>query len=298
MISVAEDAGFRRRALEGAALMILCAVLLAVTTLLAKTLGRGVGGTPLHPLQVSAGRFCFAFATILPFALWFRPPIRGSAWALHVGRSFCGWAGVSCMFAAAALMPLADATAISFLSPMITMLLAIPLLGERVGPWRWSAAAVALGGGMVIIRPGTDAFQFAAVIALVAALFQGVEAILIKKLTARENPLRILTINNAIGATIAASAAAFVWTAPSPGQWAMLAILGATMVTAQSLFLFALRRTDASYAIPFFYATLLFAAAYDLALFGEAPDGVSIAGMVLIVAGALVLAWREGIRRR
>ncbi|MDA0664217.1 MAG: DMT family transporter [Proteobacteria bacterium] len=278
--------------------MILCAALLAVTVLLAKTLGRGVEGMPLHPLQVSAGRFCFALATLLPFVAWFRPAIRGSAWALHVGRSFCGWAGVSCMFAAAAAMPLADATAISFLSPMITMLLAIPLLGERVGPWRWTAAAVALGGGMIIIRPGTDAFQFAAVIALVAALFQGLEAILIKKLSVREDPLRILFINNTIGAAMSATAAAFVWVTPGPAQWGMLAVLGATMVTAQSMFILALRRTDASYAIPFFYATLLFAGIYDFALFGDAPDGISIGGMVLVVAGALVLAWREGFRRR
>lgn len=292
-----EPGGIDRAALTGAGLMILCAALLAVTILLAKTLGRGVEGAPLHPLQVSAGRFCFALATLLPLVAWFRPPVRGSAWALHVGRSFCGWAGVSCMFAAAAAMPLADATAISFLSPMITMLLAIPLLGERVGPWRWSAAAVALGGGMIIIRPGTDAFQFAAVIALVAALFQGLEAILIKKLAGREDPLRILFINNTIGAALSATAAAFVWVAPSPAQWGMLAVLGAIMVTAQSLFILALRRTDASYAIPFFYATLLFAGLYDFALFGDTPDAVSIGGMVLVVAGALVLAWRESIRR-
>ena len=290
--------GLDHAALTGAGLMILCAALLAMTVLLAKTLGRGVEGVPLHPLQVSAGRFCFALATLIPFVAWFRPPLRGSAWTLHVGRSFCGWAGVSCMFAAAAAMPLADATAISFLSPMITMLLAIPLLGEKVGPWRWSAAAVALGGGMIIIRPGTDAFQFAAVIALIAALFQGLEAILIKKLTGREDPLRILFINNSIGAVMAATAAAFVWVAPSPAQWGMLAMLGAIMVAAQSMFILALRRTDASYAIPFFYATLLFAGIYDFALFGDSPDAVSIGGMVLVVAGALVLAWREGIRRR
>jgi len=293
-----DDAQFRRRALEGAALMILCAALLAVTTLLAKVLGRGVEGIPLHPLQVSAGRFCFALATILPFAIWFRPTFRGSAWTLHAGRSFCGWAGVSCMFAAAAMMPLADATAISFLSPMITMLLAIPLLGERVGPWRWSAAGIALAGGMIIIRPGTDAFQFAAVIALISALFQGIESILIKKLTRRQDPLPILTINNAMGAVLSLCVADFVWVAPSPAQWGMLAILGATMVTAQSLFLLALRRTDASYAIPFFYATLIFAGIYDFALFGDAPDTVSLAGMVLVVVGALVLAWREGMRQR
>jgi drug/metabolite transporter (DMT)-like permease len=63
----------------------------------------------------------------------------------HVMRVLCGWTGVTLMFAAAAMIPLSDATAISFLNPVFCMILAIPLLGERVGPWRWLAAAIAGG---------------------------------------------------------------------------------------------------------------------------------------------------------
>ena len=152
------------------------------------------------------------------------------------------------------------------------MLLAIPLLGERVGPLRWSAAAVALLGALVLIRPGSEAYQPAALIALASAALIGVEMILIKRLSDREPPLRILVINNAIGALIAAIAAAFVWTLPSPSQWAMLAALGFSMLGAQALFIQALRAADASYVVPFFYTTLVFAALYDMALFGDWPD--------------------------
>jgi drug/metabolite transporter (DMT)-like permease len=278
---------------RAAVMMVAASAIIAVTSLLAKALGRGVQGTALHPLQVTAGRFGFALAVLLAASVWLRPRLAGAAWPVHLGRSLCGFAGVTCLFAAAAAMPLAEATAISFLSPLATMVLAIPLLGERVGRVRWSAAAVAMLGALVLIRPGTDAYQPAALIALAAAAFIGMEAILVKRLANREPPLRILLINNAMGALIAAAAAAFVWTLPSPAQWAMLAALGISMLAAQVLFIQAMRVADASYVVPFFYITLVFAALYDMALFGDWPNLWSQLGIAIILAGAMLLAWRE-----
>jgi drug/metabolite transporter (DMT)-like permease len=283
-----------------AALFIVgCAALVAMTSLLAKLLGRGViDGGELHPLQISAGRFLFAWLALLPVVAWHRPGFRGVAWRLQALRSLCGWGGVSCMFAAAALMPLADATAISFLNPMVAMVLAIPLLGERVGPWRWGAAATALAGAWLLIRPGTDSFQAVALIALAAAAFMGLEAILVKRLTGADRPLRILFVNNSIGAVLALGAASFVWVPPTPEQWLALAAVGVVMVMAQTLFIQGLRRADASFALPFFYATLVFAAVYDYFVFTVIPAPLSLAGAALIVVGALVLAWRETLARR
>jgi drug/metabolite transporter (DMT)-like permease len=291
--------------LRAALMMIGASALVAVTTLLAKMLGRGLGAATggieavgLHPLQVSAGRFVFAFLALSLAAAWLRPSFAGARWRMHFTRSLLGWLGVSCIFAAAARMPLADATAISFLNPLVTMVLAIPLLGERVGPVRWLAAGISIAGALILIRPGTDAFQFAALIALSAALLTGAEAIVIKRLAAAEPPIRILIVNNAIGVVLSLSAAAFVWIAPSPAQWAMLALLGFTMAGAQALFIQAMKGAEASFVMPFFYATLVFAALYDLALFGEWPDMASRIGAAIIVAGGVLLAWREGLARR
>ena len=279
--------------------IVACAALVAMTTLLAKLLGRGViDGVELHPLQISAGRFLFAWLTLLPFVAWHRPSFKGVAWQLQTLRSLCGWGGVSCMFAAATLMPLADATAISFLNPMVAMVLAIPLLGERVGPWRWGAAATALAGTWLLIRPGTDSFQVVALVALAAAVFMGLEAILVKMLTGADRPLRILFVNNSIGAVLALGAASFVWVPPTPMQWLGLAGVGVVMVSAQTFFIQGLRRADASFALPFIYATLVFAALYDYLAFTVIPVPLSLAGAALIVVGALVLAWRETLARR
>jgi len=282
------------RLIRGAAFMLAAAALLAATSMLAKILGNGLYGPALHPLQVSAGRFAFAFAALVVVAPMMKLRFdKGTPYRWHFLRSTLGWLGVTCTFAAAARMPLAEATAISFLSPICTMIFAIPFLGEKVGPVRWSAAAISLAGALILIRPGTDAFQFAAILALAAALLLGLEMVVIKRLSGGEPAIRILFINNAFGATISITAATFVWVPPSGDQWMLLIVLGLIMVTAQSCFIQAMKSADASFAVPFFYTTLVFAAAYDFGLFGVIPEMLSWVGAAVIIAGALFLAYRE-----
>lgn len=278
--------------------MLAASALIAVTTLLAKALGQDGAGAALHPLQVSAGRFAFGFAALALIAAIRRPALAGTPLGLHAARTLAGWAGVTCMFAASARMPLADANAISFLSPVAAMVLAVVFLAERVGPWRWAAAGICLAGALVLIRPGSAAFQPAALLALAAALLMGVETILIKQLAGREPVLRLLLVNNAIGTVIAVAAVLAVWQPPTAPQWAMLVAIGLVTVSAQAFFIAAMRLAEASYAMPFFYATLVFAAACDAAVFGVLPDAAGLAGAGIIIAGALLLVWRESRTRR
>jgi drug/metabolite transporter (DMT)-like permease len=202
------------------------------------------------------------------------------------------------MFASVAHIPLADATAISFLNPVFGMIFAIPLLGEKVGKWRWSAAGIAFVGAIILLRPTPDSFQPAALLALGAAVILGFELNIIKKLTRRENPFSILLINNAIGVCVAGFAVMWVWAWPTPAQWALMAVLGCAMAVAQTCFVNAMARADASFVAPFSYGTLIFAAIYDVLFYDVVPDGVTIAGAAIIIAGALLLAWREGRRVR
>ncbi|OIQ25823.1 MAG: hypothetical protein BM562_16925 [Alphaproteobacteria bacterium MedPE-SWcel] len=278
-----------------AALILLATVFIAATTLLAKSLGTDALGPPLPALQISQGRFVFAFIGISMAVLVRRQRIRAPNLPLHIGRSTFGWGGVTLMFASVAFIPLADATAISFLNPVIGMMLAIPLLGEKVGPWRWLAAAIALGGAMVLLRPTPDSFQPAALLALGAALAMGAELIFIKKLAGREPPLQVLWVNNLIGMIIASLAAIAVWQMPTPAQWGALAALGGLMACAQACFINGMARADASYVAPFSYATLVFAALYDAAIFAVIPDAISLLGAGIILSGAGLLAWRESV---
>ena len=275
------------------ALMLTATAFIAATTLLAKAIGNGSLGAPLHPMQVSHGRFLFAFLAIGGMAALRRPSIGRPALGLHLGRTSLGWAGVTLMFAAAAQMPLADATAISFLNPVFAMVLAIFFLGERVGRVRWTAAAIALVGAVILLRPTPAAFQPAALLALAAAVMLGAEVIFIKRLSGREPPFQILLVNNAIGLVIASIAVLWVWTPPTATQWVALMGIGGIMAAAQACFVNAMARAEASFIVPFSYATLIFSALYDGAVFARWPDAVSVVGASVILSGAGLLAWRE-----
>ncbi|MFN3144123.1 MAG: DMT family transporter [Paracoccaceae bacterium] len=276
--------------------MLTATAFIAGTTLLAKAIGAGHLGEPLHPLQISHGRFVFALAGIATLAAVTRIRFTRVHWRLHAGRTLMGWGGVTLIFAAVAFIPLGDATAISFLNPVFAMMLSIPLLGEKVGRVRWTAALIALCGAAILLRPGAAGFQPAAFLALGAAAVLGMELILIKKLSGREAPLQILLVNNAMGVCIASLAVLPVWVPPTPAQWAALAGIGLMMASAQACFVNAMARADASFVTPFSYLTLVFAALYDALVFNVLPDAVSVMGAGVILAGAGLLAWRE--RRR
>lgn len=266
---------------------------IAASTLMAKALSSDTNGAALHPLQISHGRYLFAFVALSSVALILRPRLERPHLPLHIARSICGWAGVTLMFAAVAYVPLADATAISFLNPVFAMMLAIPLLGEKVGRIRWSAAGLALCGALVLLRPTPDSFQPAALLALGAAVALGFEINVIKILARQENPFQILLFNNLVGLTIASLAVLPVWVPPTAAQWVLLAGTGVSMAIAQAFFVNGMARADASFVAPFSYATLIFAALYDAIFFDVIPDAITLLGAGIIIAGAVMLALRE-----
>lgn len=277
-------------------MMLIASALIALTTLLAKALG--TGPNPLPAFQITFGRFVFAFLALAATALIVRPRFTRPAVPIHMLRAVSGFAGVTCMFAAASLIPLADATAISYLNPIVAMVLAIPILGERVGPVRWAAAGLGLIGGLLLVRPGTDAFQPAALVALAAAFIIGLEVTIIKLLSGREAPFQILLMSNLLGSLLSIGVAIFVWVTPTATQWLLLATIGLVMVTAQAFFVYSMKNGDASLVVPFSYSALVFAALYDLLAYSVYPDWISVAGGAIIVVSAIVLAWREGLRKR
>jgi drug/metabolite transporter (DMT)-like permease len=283
--------------LTAVVLMITATLFIAGTMLAAKSLGTDTLGAPLHPLQISHGRFMFAFIGFITASAVLRPKIRAPNVRLHLARTVFGATGVTLMFAAVAFIPMSDATAISFLNPVFGMILAIPFLGEKVGRWRWLTAGMAFVGALILLRPGPDTFQVAALLALGAALAMGFELVFIKKLADREPALQILLINNAIGCVLMSVAVIAFWAPPTLAQWGVLVALGLLMAGAQTCFINAIARADASFVTPFSYLTLIFAGLYDWAIFAQIPDWISVLGAAIIVSGAALLAWREAVNR-
>lgn len=273
--------------------MMLAVSLFAGLTLIAKAVGTRFEEASLHPVQITAGRYCFAALFLVPLILARRPGFQNIDWNLHITRVVAAWLGVTCLFIAATHIPLADANAISFMSVIVTMALSIPLLGERVGVKRWSAAIVALTGALILVRPGTDAFHPAALIALAGAVIIGFEFIIVKKLSGIDTPLRMLITNNVFGALVSLVVVWPFWTDPHPAQYAMLAAIGLIMLCAQFCFIQAMQRMDASFVTPFWYAAPVFAALYDFAIFNQGLRLTSLMGISLICIGGIVICRRS-----
>ena len=129
-------------------------------------------------------------------------------------------------FSAISFMPLASASAIMFVSPLLVTALSMPLLGERVGPHRWTSVAVGFLGAIVIIRPGSAAMEPAALLALGGACCYALYQITTRRLAGVDPPLTTLAYSASVGALVSSSAVPFVWVAPAPADWLGLAVLG------------------------------------------------------------------------
>lgn len=247
-------------------------------------------GPAIHPLQIVACRFLFGFLTILPVAAAtgrLRFDTRIPHW--HVARVACGLAGVAGIFISVNHLPVADVTAISFSSPLFTLLIAAFLLGESVSRRRWLAAAVGFAGVLLIVRPGSTAFGAASLIALGTALVIGVEMAIIRRLARQDPPIMIVLSSNGLGAIAGLGLAAAVWVWPAPGQWPFLIAVGGLTVLGQLMFARASALGEASLVAPFTYASILFATVYGFAFFGEVPAWSMLAGVALLVAGGVVM---------
>ncbi|MEL6968376.1 MAG: DMT family transporter [Pseudomonadota bacterium] len=288
-------------ALRGAFMIVVASMFIAATTMMAKMLGSSDpavnitnSAMALSPFQIAWGRFAFALLALLIVIAIKRPAMAGFHPKLHAGRVAFGASGVTAMFAAATLIPLADATAITFLNPVIAMVLAVLFLREKVGPIRWSMAALAFLGTLLLVRPATSAFQPDALVALLAAVLLGAEILFLKRLSDREPTVQILLVANTCGFLLMSMAMLWFWQSPSVEQWVLLIAIGPTMLMAQSLFTPALRLGDASFIVPFSYSVLIFAAIYDVLFFGTVPVPLSLLGSAIILVSGVILAWREG----
>ena len=276
--------------------VVIGAAFIAACTVLAKIVQSDIFGNPLHPLQVAQGRFMFAFIAVALATPLIRPEFTKPNLMLHSVRTLCGYSAVGFLFAAAAIIPVSDATAIKFLNPVFAMVFALPILREKIGFIRWVAAFIGLAGSMILIRPTEGSFEPAALMALTASLSAGLEMVLIKLLTSRENPKQILLINNAIGLLLSSVALVVVWDAPTTAQWFILAAIGFLMVIGQACNLQAFRGADATFVLPFSYSTLIFVTIYDFSVFSVVPDLISYIGSTVILLGALLLTLPE-VRR-
>jgi drug/metabolite transporter (DMT)-like permease len=217
---------------------------------------------------------------------------------LQIVRALSLLATTGCGMAAFRVMPLAEATSVIFLAPLLVTLLAGPLLGERIGRSRWLAVLVGFGGVLLVVRPGTDLNPAGILWALGGAFSYALYQILTRRLSHAEHPLRLLFYTALVGTAVMSAALPWFWVdaSPAPQQWLLIASLGLYGGVGHFLLIRAFRLAPASTLTPFTYAQLVWAVLLGWLVFDNIPDAVTAAGMSVIAASGLWLALRERIR--
>lgn len=247
--------------------------------------------------QVAWARYA---AQCLFVGLYFAPRLRTvartSRLKLQLLRSSCLLGATFFFFTALAGLDLADATATMFAAPLVVTALAGPLLGEKVGLWRWSAVVVGFGGMLLIVRPGGDSFSLYSLSAVAAACFYGLYQLSTRWITGRESPQTTLFYSAIFGGVILSIAVPFVWTTPDWRDVGLMAAMGVLGTLGQLSFILAFRAAAASLLAPFTYSSLIWSTLYGALFFETFPDGTTFIGVSIVVAAGLVILWRERVR--
>ena len=283
------------RPFRGIALILASTVFLGTSDVTAKYLS-----TTLPSIEIAWIRF-LVFALVMTPAMLPGSPL----YALPTGRL-----GLQLMRGAALLgssllfisglrfLPIAEASATGFVSPLFVTALSIVLLGESVGLRRWLATAVGLIGVLIILRPGSNAFHPAALFPIVSALAWAATLVMTRMMSGSERAITTMTYSAITGVAILSAMVPLVWVQPSWHDIFFGILIGITSTAGQWIVVLAFRYADASVLAPFSYTQRVWVSVLGFFVFGEVPDIWTIAGAAVIVASGLYTAHRERIRRQ
>jgi drug/metabolite transporter (DMT)-like permease len=265
--------------------MVTSAFLFAAMGVAVKTASR----TLPNPMVVFL-RSVMGLTFLMPWAVRVGPAgLRTAALAEHVVRGFAGL-GAMCFFYAIAHMRLADAVLLNYSLPLFMPFVAWLWLKEPIPGRLFGPLLIGFLGLVLILKPGLDLFNPVALVGVLAALFAALAQTGIRRLSLTEPTTRIVFYFALISTVFSAFPLLAAWKTPTPALWGVLLALG-LFATAGQLFLTrAYAHAPAAEVGPFIYTSVVFAALFDWLVWGKLPDGLSVAGALLVVtAGILTL---------
>lgn len=210
----------------------------------------------------------------------------------QIVRALCLLATTFLGMAAFIRMPLAETTAIIFLSPLIVTLLAGPVLGEQIGALRWTAAIGGFLGVLLIARPGSGLSADGIMFAFGAAVAYAAYQIQTRQLASTETPVTMLFYTAMVGTVAMSLALPWIWNGPLPDlvDGLMIVCLGAFGGVGHYLLICAFREAPASVLSPILYAQLVIATLLGALLFGHVPALPALVGILVIAGAGAVIA--------
>ncbi len=252
-----------------------------------------------HPFEIAFFRNLFGLLFTLP--LLFKHGmglLKTSKLPLYLLRCAIGTVGMLAGFWAIVHLPLAQAVAISYSTPLFVTIGAVWVLGETVRVRRWAAVLIGFIGVIILLRPDADTFTGASLVALLAAVMSASVAISIKFLTRTESPDAIVVFTTALWVPMSLVPALLFWQTPSCITWLWLVLAGFFGTVAHMCWTRALQLGDASILTPISFMQVLVVGVFGWWLFDESVDHYTLIGALIIFGSNLYLAHREITRAK
>jgi len=243
-----------------------------------------IEGTTYPAVQLVFIRSLVGLVGVLPLA-WRRRREIASTRRIgrHVFRVSCNAMALTSNFLALTALPLALVTAIGFSRPLVVMVFAVLLLGERVGAVRWIGATVGLAGVLVMVAPGSAPINLGLLAALSSVLFGSLATVQTRAL--KDEDTTVLMVFYTVGLSVfTAVPAAFVWQPVALADWPTLLAIGVLAQVGQYCYLRAYQSADANVLAPLGYLSIVFATAAGYFFFGEVPGWTTLFGAAIVVS--------------
>lgn len=247
-------------------------------------------------LMVIWGRYFFH--TVITFAVYAGRTrsfdfLRAQRPGLQFIRAGALFGATSFMYVAITLMPLADASSIQFLAPVLVTALSGLVLGEHVGPRRWAAVVCGFIGVLLVARPGSGVLGWAALLPLATAVLLAVYMMMTRIIRTKDTAAATTFYSTALGAVVLSALVAFQWQALSPEQWGLMVVMGAAGAAGHFLLVKAFHSAEASMLAPFTYSQVVAAIFWGLLVFGDVPSAWTLAGASVVIGSGLYVWYRE-----
>ena len=212
---------------------------------------------------------------------------------LQIVRGMLLLTATICMYQALSRVPLADATAVLFFTPIVVAILSVVVLKEPIGIHRILAIVAGFGGMLLILRPGFAGIDPALGLALVAAVFNASYLLMTRHLAGKEDAASTQFNTTAVGALILTVIILPYWETPSPGVLMLLVLIGVAGSIGHFTLVSAFSYASASLLSPFLYSQVLVASTLSVVMFGDSLQPTMVVGTIILVASGVYIWWRE-----
>ena len=253
-------------------------------------------GGHYHVVQVAFFNSLFALVAVVAIALarGRRLQLWPRHWRLHLARWSCSYLATLAIFWSYPRLPLAQAYAILFASPLLVTALSVLVLGEPVGWRRWAAVLAGFAGVLVVLDPGHDRIDWPALVTLAGATGHAFNLLFIRKIAVRGEPVEATGVaGNGLTLLVSVFVLPFVWVAPTPHDLALSTGAGLTAGAAFLLLTTAFHSAPAALVASYQYSQMIYGLAVGWLLFGDLPTARMLLGASIIIAGGLYVLRHE-----